>query len=113
MAQINVQDMILAGVAPSYAAASAGGDYFLPGGKVCILHVKNGHTAPQTVTINDPTSRQPSGAKSWDPDVDVIVPNAAEGVILVDAGRFTDRTTGQVNLSYSGVIALTMGVFRT
>lgn len=113
MPELSVQSPTLGGIAPGYTAADVGGDYFLPteSGKY-LVHVKNGHTASQTVTINDPNSVVPPGAKSFDPDVDVAVPNAAERMFVVDVGRFKHPTTGKIELAYSGITALTIGVFK-
>jgi|SRR3989337_710065 len=112
MAELTVQDVSLVGLAPAYQAV-ADGDYFVPAsaGKY-MIHVKNAHTSSWTVTINDPISVAPSGAKAFDPDVDVVVPNATERMILIDVGRFKDPSTNRIDLAYTGLTALTIGVFR-
>jgi hypothetical protein len=113
MAQLTVQKPTLAGVAPTYAAAGAGGDTFAPEDDgLYMLHVKNAHSASWTVTIDDPNSPSPGNAVAFNPDVAVVVPNATERVILVHAGRFRNKTTGLVSLTYTGVTALSVGVFK-
>lgn len=116
MAEIAVQDLkISAPVAPAYAAASAGGDFFKPrssGGVVVLMHIKNGGAAAITVTIDDPTSVSPVGAAAWNPDMQVAVPAGAERIFPVTPpDRFTDAA-GNVNVTYSAVTTVTVGVFR-
>lgn len=52
MATLAVQTIIPAGVAPAFAAASAGGDKVAPGADV-FLEVKNAGGAAVTVTVTD------------------------------------------------------------
>lgn len=104
----------LTGVDPlAYAAAAAGGDTFAASvNRKYLLHIKNAHTASQTVTLNDPTSQSPVSGKTFDPDVDVVVPNATERMVLIDnPARFIDAS-GNIALAYSGVTALTLQVFE-
>jgi hypothetical protein len=113
MALLTVQKPTLAGVAPSYAAAGAGGDTFAPDDDgLYMLHVKNAHTGSWTVTIDDPTTVSPVNPVAFNPDVAVAVPNATERIIMLDAKRFRNKTTGLVSLTYTGVTALTVGVFK-
>lgn len=116
MAEIVVQDLkISAPVAPAYAAAAAGGDFFKPraaGSVPVLVHIKNGGAAAITLTVDDPTSVSPVGAASWNPDLSVAVPAGSERIFpLAPPERFTDAA-GNVNLTYSGVTTVTVGVFR-
>lgn len=114
MAVLTVLQPTVAGVAPSYVSAAAGGDTFSPGttGPV-VVHVKNGSGSPITVTVDDPTSPSPAGASSFNPDVAVSVPATGERIILLNpVTRFVDPATGLVSLSYSGVTSLTLTVYR-
>lgn len=113
MAVLTVQDLNLAGIAPAYVAAAAGGDTFKPrGGRAAIIHVKNGGAGAITATVNDPTSVAPASAATFDPDVAVSVPAGGERVItLSPIDRFTD-VNGDVAVAYSGVTTVTVGVFR-
>lgn len=112
MADLSVQDVNIFGATPAYAAASAAGDRFQPRttGAV-LLHVKNGGASAQTVTMDDPTSRSPVGATAFDPDVSISIPAGGERMIAV-TNRFVDNN-GWVNLAWSGVTTVTLGVFRT
>lgn len=116
MAVITPKIAALGGVDPlPYATASVGGDsFFAVSGGVYLVHVKNGHTAAQTITIDDPTTPLPPGAaaSSTFADVPVSVPNAGERMIVIsNIGRFMD-SQGDVNLTYSGVASLTLQVIK-
>ena len=116
MAVITPKVGALSGVDPlSYVTAAAGGDTFpATGDGVYLIHVKNGHSSSQTVTIDDPTTPLPPGAaaSSTFADVPVAVPNAGERMIVIsNAARFID-STGNIALTYSGVTALTLQVIK-
>lgn len=53
MATVATQQIVSGGLAPSYSAASGGGDEFTPGDSV-FLHVKNGSGSGVTVTVVTP-----------------------------------------------------------
>jgi hypothetical protein len=114
MAVITPKVAALSGVVPTpYASASGGGDSFpVVSGGVYLIHVKNGHSSPQSIIIDDPTSAAPSSATTFVPDVTVSVANAGEQmIVLSNIGRFAS-STDSVNLTYSGVTALTLQVIR-
>lgn len=115
MAEVAVQDVeALAGVAPNYAAASAGGDTVpvLETDRKLLLHVKNGDAAQHSVTIDDVRSVAPSGAQSYNPDPQISVPAGGERLIqLTQLGRFRDGN-GNINLSWSASTGMTFAVFR-
>lgn len=93
-------------------AAAPGGDRFLTTqGRKYLMRIANGHSSPQTVTVDDPTSVGALGATlAQNPDVPVAVANATERVYLVDANRHRDAN-GWVNLTYSGTTLLTLEIF--
>lgn len=110
MAKIEEQQITLAGVGPTYSAAAGGGDTFDPDADT-FLHVKNGHTSAQTVTVVTPRTDPRTGQA--EADVAVSVPNGGERML----GPFPfevygDPTTGLASITYSGVIALTVAVLR-
>ena len=107
MSTLTVQVVSLAGIAPSYAAAGAGGDEFVNSGHE-FLHVKNGHTSPQTVTANS----QKACSQGFDHDVAVAVPNGAERMIGPFPKDRFDDPAGKVQITYSGVTALTVAVVQ-
>jgi hypothetical protein len=109
MAVLTVQSIVRAGLDPSYVAATGGGDQFLPGSDV-FLHVKNGHTSAQTVTVVTPGTVLGDIAQA---DVAVSVPNADERIIgPFPASHFADSTDGLADITYSGVTALTIAAIR-
>lgn len=103
MAAIAVQDAAGGGVLDvTFTAANSGGDTVAVGSraggynlKTVYLLVKNGHTADQTVTI-DGTA--------------YVVPFGATKVAMLPA--FRGVYGGSVNVTYSGVTALTVGAVR-
>lgn len=114
MAVLTIQQPSLAGIALSFTAAAGGGDTIPVGSsnQPIFIYVKNGHTASQSVLIDDPNSSQPAGATAWNPDVTNPVPNAGERTMKLDnPSRFVDAN-GNINLTYTGVTALTVAVFK-
>ena len=107
MATLTVQQVTRAGITPSYASCAGGGDEFANDGKT-LIHVKNGHTSPQTVqvTIQKTVDGESAGTK------DVAVTNAQERMIGPFPTDIYNDNNGKVQLTYSGVTSLTIGVFR-
>lgn len=111
MAAITVEQIDIDGnINPTFAAASGGGDTISNDGKnKTFLIVKNGGGGSITVTLNDTGSVAPSGAKSFDADVDIVVPTLQDAYI----GPFpTSRFGSSVGVSYSGVTSVTVAAFR-
>lgn len=106
MATLAVQSMSTAGVAPTYAAATSGGDQFSNDGKT-FLHVK-ASAAPVTVTIaSQVTCNQGSTHNKT-----VVVSSTGEQMIgPFDVNRYND-TSGRVQATYSQVTGVTVGVFQ-
>lgn len=114
MAVITPKKPNLAGVSPlAYFTAAGGGDSFPANSSAkYLLHYKNGHTSPQNVIIDDPTSQNPGGATQFNPDVTDAVANASELTILISNPlRFMD-SSGNINITYSGVTLLTGQIFE-
>ena len=112
MAVLAVQAIVRAGVVPALAAAAAGGDSFLNGGRV-YLHVANANVgAARTVTITSqlPAGALPQGAAKT--DLAVVVAASSEKLIgPFDPQGFNDAN-GRVVLTYSDAAAdLTVGAF--
>lgn len=107
MAVLTVQKITQAGIAPSFAAASAGGDEFANSGRT-FLHVKNGGAGSINVTIN---SQKPCD-QGFDHDLVVAVPNGGERVIgPFEPGRF-NNSSSRVAVSYSGVTSVTVAALE-
>jgi hypothetical protein len=95
-----------AGIAGALAAASAGGDAFVPTGRTWI-EFNNGSGAPITVYFalfaDGITIAQGRS---------VSIPAGARRLIhLTNTGPYTDPADGKVKMTYSGVSSLTVGVF--
>jgi hypothetical protein len=108
VAELTVQAVIRTGTGlnPTYAAATGGGDT-VKTGQTTFLHVKNGHTSPQTVTVAT-TGTLDGFAVA---DLAIAVPNAEERMIgpINDAFR---GSNGLAAITYSGVTALTIAAVR-
>lgn len=108
MAEISVQAVTRAGTGlnPTYSAANGGGDT-VKTGETTFLHVKNGHTSPQTVTIVTPNDYEGLAVS----DLAIAVPNAGERMIgpIDDVFR---ASNGFASITYSGVTALTVAAIR-
>lgn len=104
MANVNVQRAVLSGLAPTYAAASVGGDTLTPNG-AAMLVVKNGGASPITVTVATPGKTE-FGLDQ--PDVTISVPAAGERVIGPLTHRLADPETGVIGVTYSGVTSVTV-----
>lgn len=107
MATLSVQKISLTGLGPAFVSASEGGDEFANSGRV-FLHVKNGHTSDQTVTVNSLRICD----LGYDHDAIVTVPAGEERLIgPFPRFRFNDPN-GKVQVSYSGVTALTIAAIE-
>jgi hypothetical protein len=108
MPTLSVQIAVLTGLNPSYGAADAGGDEFANSGRE-VIHVKNGHTSEQTVTVDS----KAVCSQGYDHNAVVAIPAGEERIIgPFPKVRFDDPSTGKVAISYSGVISLTIAVIR-
>lgn len=114
MATLTVINPDLNGEAVVPVAAAGGGDVFAAdsGSAEYLVHLRNAHTAPWTVTFDDPTSVTPVDATTFNPDIGVVVTNATERIIRVPSSRFRNATTGMISMTYTGVTALTLNVFK-
>lgn len=108
MAVLAPQNVEVTGLEATYATCAGGGDSFVNTGRQ-MIHIKNGHSSPQTVTVDDPKSQSPAGAEAFDPDVAVEVTNAEDRFI----GPFDPARFGaSVALTYDGVVALTIAILQ-
>ena len=106
MAQLALQTISRAGIAPSYAAASGGGDQFANDGRQ-FVHRKNGSGSSITATFVTPRTVDGQGVA----DLAVAIPAGAERIVgPFPKATFNDED-GNVAITYSGVTSLTVGVF--
>ncbi len=106
MVSLAVQSITTAGVAPTYAAATSGGDQFSNDGKT-MLHVKAA-AAPVTVTI---ASQQSCNQGSTHNKTVVVSSTGEEMIGPFDVNRFND-TASRVQVTYTQVTGVTVGVFQ-
>lgn len=105
MATLAYQQVPIAGVVPTLAAATGGGDAIAPNDRGALM-VKNGGGSPVTVTIVVPGNTKYGQAA---PDVPVVVAAGATALIGPLPSDLGDPTTGLVGITYSGVTSVTVG----
>lgn len=106
---LDTQEITTDGLVASYDAA-AGGQKVLPGQRV-LLHVKNGDGSSHSITLDDPTSVSPVGAKQFDPDVQVTITNGTSKFIGPIDRRFADHEdTNRADISWSATTSMTVAV---
>jgi hypothetical protein len=114
MATLTVQTIDLStGLAPTYAAAAAGGDEYANDGKT-YAHLKNGSGGAITVTVT------PVATVIDDPQFGRIVPAArtfsvgagAERIIPYLGQAGYNNANNRVALTYSGVTSLTVAAIQ-
>lgn len=109
MATLATQKIGRAGITPTFAAATAGGDQFTPS-NTTYLEVKNGGGSSITVTVA--TTVQVDGMSVGN----VVVTVAAAGDVKL--GPFPPRDfldasgDGLASITYSGVTSVTIGAFQ-
>lgn len=109
MATLSVQTIVAAGLDPTYAAASAGGDKVTPG-PTTFLHVINGGGSSITVTLAAPGNYYANVAN---PDLTVTVGASGEQMIPIPPTPFADAAdSGLASISYSGVTTVTVAALR-
>jgi hypothetical protein len=98
----------------TFAAAAGGGDTVKNDQRdgsttfICLNNLLG--AAPCVVTLNDPKSVGPPGAKQFDPDLEVTVPAGEYWMIgPLSAGRFNDASD-IISWTYSQVVAVTVAV---
>ena len=108
MAALTVQQVVLTGLEITMASAAGGGDSFVNNGRDTILYIDNASGGDITLTV-DGIGTAPTGAVAFDDDIDIVI-TAGE---FRHIGPFPKaRFASVVNLSYSGVSSLTVGVIR-
>lgn len=107
MALLAIQKVTLAGLAPTYAAAAAGGDTVPNDGRT-MLHVKSTHTAAQTVTVDSKKKCN----QNVDHDPIVSVPGPGERIIGPFSKDEFDDVNQQLTITYSGVTLLTIAAIQ-
>lgn len=106
MANLSVQRAVLTGLAPTFVAASAGGDS-LPAAGAASFIVKNGSASAVTVTIATPGKTE-FGLDQ--PDLTISVPAGGERHIGPLTHKLANPETGVIDVTYSAVASVTVAV---
>lgn len=105
MATLTSQEIVRAGVEPSYAACAGGGDEFVNTSKE-FVHIKNGAGATQTVTFATPATVDGLAVANRD----VAIPAGEERMIgPFPASTYSDANA-KVQMTYDAVVTLTIAV---
>lgn len=107
MALLTATPITRSGITPALAAAGAGGDSWANSGKE-FIEVNNAGGAPITVSI----AIQGTVDGVAVPARTVVVTNATRRFIGPFQPGFYNDTNGQIQLTYSGVTSVTVGVFQ-
>jgi hypothetical protein len=108
MATLGTQAIALAGLNPTYAAATGGGDKCEVGDRV-FLHVKNGSGSPITVTLTSVAAVRGQAVAN----VTVSVPAAGERMIgPLNADLLQNASDGLCAIGYSSATTVTVAALR-
>ena len=107
MATLTAQTIVRAGLEATYAACAGGGDEFVNTGAE-FIHIKNGHSGTQTVTIATPNTVDGLAIA----DRAVAVTNAEERMIGPFPPGIYNDGNGKVQLTYDAVTALTIAILK-
>jgi hypothetical protein len=107
MASLAAQRVAVAGTAPTYASATAGGDTAPVGGGLQ-LHISNGGASPITVTVVTPGTLDGLAIA----DAALVIPASGHGFIPL-ANVYRDPVTGRANVTYSAVTSVNVAVLQT
>lgn len=112
MATLTVQQVTRVGAAPTYAAATGGGDACACGDNIWLQLKCTGGT-PVTVTLATAPSAIPYPGLALAAETFVVPATTGDMVYgPIKAGAFADPTTGLCVITYSGVTGLTVGAFQ-
>lgn len=109
MALLTIQTIKAAGIGPTYAAATGGGDKVSLSAPNTFLHVKNGGASPVTVTI---TTQNNSYKGLTVPDRTVTVAASGEQMIGPLDPQLHSDINVQASIGYSAVTSVTVAAFR-
>ena|SRR3990167_1921862 len=109
MATLTVQEPTLAGITPTYAAVTAGGDEFAYSGGDILIHVKNSGTQ-QVVTVVTPATIE--GVAIDNPTVTIPATTGDKMIKLTAPGNLFVPADGKIDLTYDGAGGMTIAVFK-
>lgn len=110
MSVLTIQPQTEAGDEASYVAAAAGGDEVTNVDGDTVLHIKNGHSSAQTVTITaqDTNATNPKHGAVTKADASIAI--SANGEAHIGPFRRTafNDSGGSIQITFSGVTLLTI-----
>lgn len=109
MAAYTVENITLTGnIDPTFVAV-ASSDTFANDGSKTFLYIKNGSGGTVVATFDDTGSNAPTGAKSFNPDVDITMTAGQEVVV----GPFPlSRFGSTVTVNYDVTTSVTAAAFK-
>lgn len=108
MATLTTQNITTAGILPTYAAATAGGDAMVAD-STSFLHVKNASGGSINVTLVTPATVDTTLAVG---DRVIAVGAGSEQMIAVPDSLYRDPTTGLATITYSASASVTVAAIR-
>lgn len=108
MATLTTQSISTAGILPTYAAASGGGDAMVAD-STSFLHIKNGTGSSMTVTLVTPATVDTTLAVA---DRAITVGANSEQMIAVPDSLYRDPATGLATITYSLATSVTVAAIR-
>ena len=109
MALLTIQTIKPAGISPTYAAATAGGDKLSLSAPNTFLHVKNGGASSITVTV---TTQNNSYKGLTVPDRTVTVAASGEQMLGPFDPTLHADINQQASIGYSSATSVTVAAFR-
>lgn len=108
MATLTTQNITTAGILPTYAPATAGGDAMIAD-QTSFLHIKNGAASSMTVSIADPMTFDTVLTVS---SRVVTVAANSEQMIAIPDTLYKNPATGLASITYSAVTSVTVAAIR-
>ncbi len=108
MAALTMQDVVRAGIAPTYAAADVAGDNFVNDGRI-MIHLKNTNAAVRNVTV---ITQMVVDGKAVADDLIAIPATTGDKMIGPFPPTIYNDVNGKVQLTYDAVTNLTIAVIR-
>jgi len=108
MATLTVQDIVLGGITPTYAAADVAGDAFPNDGRT-FLHYKNTNAAARNVTVD---SVRPCDQGTDHNQIQNVPATTGDKMLGPFPPARFNQTSGNVNVTYDAVTNLTVAAIR-
>ncbi len=108
MSLIVKEQILLAGIVPTFNTAQAGGDEFVNSGNI-MIHAKNVNAgATRTITVDAPSNCN----LDYTHDVDIVVPISGERISGPFPKRWFNDTDGRIQMTYDNEADLTIAILE-